>query len=116
MQRIDSFKCLVAGTLNLEEPWHIEGKEIDAEKMQVHIHVCIRAGARLACPECGREATVRNGYEPDGRARRLRRCACFARHLRIAHRPRARCPFCGTKLALGSFERKNSRFALLFEG
>ena len=103
MQRIDSFKCLVAGSLSLAEPWHIEGIEIDAEKMQVHIYVGIRAGARLACPECGCEATVRNGYEPDERVWRLRRCTYFARRLRIAHRPRARCPLCGTKLGLSSF-------------
>ena len=102
MQRIDSFKCLVAGTLNLEEPWYIEGIEIDAEKMQVHIYVGIRAGARLACPECGCEATVRNGYEPDERVWRHGDCM-FCPTFVHCRRPRVRCPFCGTKLGLSSF-------------
>ena len=31
-------------------------------------------------------------------------------------RPRVRCPHCGTKQISAPFERKNSRFTLLFEG
>ena len=34
---------MLAGSLQLEEPWYVEGAEFDSEKSEIHIHVGIRA-------------------------------------------------------------------------
>ena len=33
---------MLAGSLQLEEPWYVEGAEFDSEKSEIHIHVGIR--------------------------------------------------------------------------
>lgn len=111
---VDNFTEMIAGSLNLKEPWYIKGAEFSVEKREVHIYVGIREGAVFACPNCGRE-TVRDGYEPTERIWRHGDCLFYPSFVHC-RRPRVRCPHCGTKQVSAPFERKNSRFTLLFEG
>ena len=111
---IANFPDMIAGSLNLSEPWYVEGAEFSPEKKEVHIYVNVREGAEFACPSCG-GATVRNGYEPTERVWRHGDCMFYPSFVHCK-RPRVRCPHCGTKQISAPFERKNSRFTLLFEG
>lgn len=111
---IANFPDMIAGSLNLSEPWYVEGAEFSPEKKEVHIYVNVREGAEFACPSCG-GATVRNGYEPTERVWRHGDCLFYPSFVHCK-RPRVRCPHCGTKQISAPFERKNSRFTLLFEG
>lgn len=70
---IANFPDMIAGSLNLSEPWYVEGAEFSPEKKEVHIYVNVREGAEFACPSCG-GATVRNGYEPTERVWRHGDC------------------------------------------
>lgn len=104
----------VAMSLQLEEPWFVEGVHFDTEKGEVHIHVGIREGAKFVCPHCGAE-TIRNGYEPNERT--WRHCDCFFYKTYVhCRRPRILCPHCGTVQINAPFERKNCRFTFSFEG
>ena len=44
---------MLAGSLDLEEPWHITGAEFDPVKNVMDVHVGIREDAVIACPHCG---------------------------------------------------------------
>lgn len=114
MHMIDNFLEMIAGSLSLKEPWYVAGAEFDPEAKQVHIYVKVRSNASFVCPRCSRE-TVRNGYEPKERVWRHGDCMFFPTYVHC-RRPRVRCPFCGTKQISAPFERKSSRFTLLFEG
>ena len=111
---IDNFVDMIAGSLNLKEPWYIQGAEFSMEKKEVHIYVGVREDAVFVCPSCG-GAAVRNGYEPRERVWRHGDCMFYPSFVH-RRRPRIRCPHCGTKQINAPFERKNSRFTLLFEG
>ena len=111
---IDNFKEMIAGSLGLKEPWYIKGAEFSPEKKEVHIYVGVREGAVFVCPSCGHEA-VRDGYEPTERVWRHGDCLFYPSYVHCK-RPRVRCPHCGTVQVSAPFERKNSRFTLLFEG
>jgi len=114
MEHIDTMTKMMAGSLGLEEPWYISGAEFDEKELALHIYVEVRKTAAIACPKCG-SATSRNGYEPKDRVWRHGDCMfypCFV-HCR---RPKIRCPKCGSQQVNAPFERKNSRFTLLFEG
>ena len=50
---MNGFDKMLAGSLQLEEPWYVEGAEFDSEKSEIHIHVGIRAKASIPCPRCG---------------------------------------------------------------
>lgn len=56
-----NFTAMIAGSLNLSEPWYVEGAEFRPEEQEVHIYVNIRKTAALVCPCCG-GPTLRNGY------------------------------------------------------
>ena len=114
MEHIDTMIKMMAGSLGLDEPWYISGAEFDEEELALHIYVDVRKAAMIACPKCG-AATSRNGYEPKDRVWRHGDCM-FYPCLIHCRRPKIRCPKCGSQQVNAPFERKNSRFTLLFEG
>ena len=112
---VNGFTEMIAGSLNLEDPWYVEGAEFLPEEQEVHIYVGVREEAAFVCPRCG-SAAVRNGYEPSERIWRHGDCMFYPSYVHC-NRPRIRCPKCSsTKVVNAPFERKNSRFTLLFEG
>ena len=40
---IANFPDMIAGSLNLSEPWYVVGAEFSPEKKEVHIYVNVRA-------------------------------------------------------------------------
>lgn len=50
---VDNFVDMIAGSLNLKEPWYVQGAEFSVEKREVHIYVGVREGAEFVCPCCG---------------------------------------------------------------
>lgn len=105
---------MMAGSLGLEEPWYIKGAEFNEKDLALHIYVGIRKGAAIACPVCGAQ-TKRNGYEPKERIWR-HGDVMFYPCLIHCRRPKVLCPHCGSVQVNAPFERKSSRFTLLFEG
>lgn len=113
-EQFETLTGMMAGSLGLKEPWYISGAEFKESELSMHIYVDVRPGASLACPKCESSAS-RNGYEPSERVWRHGDCLfypCFV-HCR---RPKVLCPVCGSQQVSAPFERKNSRFTLLFEG
>lgn len=108
------FKDAVGQSLQIEEPWYIEGVKFDSENKQVHIYVNIRKDAVIACPHCG-SSTQRDGYENQERVWRHSDCFFFPAYVHC-RRPRVYCPHCGVVQINAPFERKNSRFTFSFEG
>lgn len=111
---VENFAEMMAGSLGIEEPWYIESASFSAEEMAVRIYVGIRKTAAIACPECGGE-TKRYGYEKNERIWRHGDCMFYPCYVNC-RRPKVLCPRCGTRQVSAPFERKNSRFTLLFEG
>ena len=111
---VENFVAMMAGSLGLEEPWIVRKATFDAEEMAVRIYVEIRKSAEIACPVCG-GATKRYGYEKKERIWRHGDCMFYPCYIHC-RRPKALCPKCGAKQINAPFERKNSRFTLLFEG
>ena len=112
---VNGFTDMIAGSLNLDEPWYVEGAEFLPEEQEVHIYIGVREEGTFVCPRCG-SAAVRNGYEPKERIWRHGDCMFYPSYVHCK-RPRIRCPKCNsTKVVNAPFERKNSRFTLLFEG
>jgi transposase len=92
----------------------VKGAEFKEEESALRIHIGIRKSAVIACPECG-AATRRNGCEPNGRVWR-HGDVMFCPRLIRCRRPKALYPHCESVQVNAPFERKNSRFTLLFEG
>jgi len=111
---VENFAAMMAGSLGLTEPWYVERAYFDAEEMAVRIYVEVRKTAAIACPVCGGN-TKRNGYEKNERIWRHGDCLFYPCYVHCS-RPKVLCPNCGTKQVSAPFERKNSRFTLLFEG
>jgi transposase len=111
---VENFAAMMAGSLGLSEPWYVERASFDAEEMAVRIYVGVRKTAALVCPVCGSE-TKRYGYEKNERIWRHGDCLFYPCYVHC-RRPKVLCPNCGTKQVNAPFERKNSRFTLLFEG
>lgn len=111
---VENFAEMMAGSLGLVEPWYVERAYFNAEEMEVHIHVGVRKTAAIACPVCG-GSTKRFGYEKTERVWRHGDCM-FYPCLVHCRRPKVLCPNCATRQINAPFERKNSRFTLLFEG
>jgi transposase len=105
---------MLAGSLNLEEPWYVSGASFDEKELALRIHIGIRKDAAFVCPECG-GTTRRFGYEKKERAWRHGDCMFYPVYVHC-RRPRVVCPHCGVKQINAPYERKNSRFTLLFEG
>ena len=114
MEHIDTMTKMMAGSLGLKEPWYIIGAEFSEEELSLHIHVGVRKNAVIACPTCG-ASTKRNGYEPKERVWRHGDCMFYPCYVHC-RRPKVLCLKCGSKQINAPFERRNSRFTLLFEG
>jgi transposase len=111
---VNNFEKMVAGSLDLEEPWYVVNAEFNPEKEVVEITIDVRENAVFVCPKCGGEAR-RYGYEPREREWRHGDCMfypCFVK----CRRPKVRCEHCGVQQINAPFERKNSSFTLYFEG
>ena len=111
---VENFDKMLAGSQRLEDPWYIIGAEFNEEEPAIHIHVGIDKTAALCCPVCG-APTKRYGYEPKERIWRHADCLFYPCYVHCK-RPRVLCDKCGTVQVNAPFERKNSRFTLLFEG
>lgn len=111
---VENFDKMLAGSLRLEDPWYIIGAEFNEEEPAIHIHVGVDKTAALCCPVCG-APTKRYGYEPKERVWRHADCLFYPCYVHC-RRPRVLCDKCGTVQVNAPFERKNSRFTLLFEG
>jgi len=114
MEHFDTMTKMMAGSLGLTEPWYITGAEFKEEELTLHIYVNIRKDATISCPKCGSE-TKRNGYEPKERTWRHGDCM-FYPCLVHCRRPKVLCTNCGSVQVNAPYERRNSRFTLLFEG
>lgn len=111
---LQHFTEMMAGSLRLKEPWHVEGAKFDQKEKRVDIYVGIRPEAEFVCPECGGK-TSRYGYEPVERIWRHADCMFYPTYVHC-RRPRVACPNCGAKQINAPFERKDSRHTLYFEG
>ena len=111
---IDGFDKMLAGSLRLEEQWYIEGANFDPDNHEIHIHVGGRKKASFVCPVCG-AATKRYGYETEERIWRHADCLFYPCYVHCG-RPKVLCDKCGVVQLDAPFERKNSRFTLMFEG
>ena len=112
--KVENFAEMMAGSLGLKEPWYVEKATFDAEEMAVRIYVGVRKAAIIACPVCGSIAK-RYGYEKNERVWRHGDCLFYPCYVHC-RRPKILCSECGVKQVNAPFERKNSRFTLLFEG
>ena len=110
----ESFTKMMMGSLGLEEPWYIKGAEFKADEKALHIYIDIRRDAKIACPQCG-APTSRYGYGPNERIWRHGDCLFYPTYVHC-QRPKVQCPHCGVAQVHAPFERKNSRFTLMFEG
>ena len=111
---VENFDKMLAGSLRLEDPWYIIGAEFNEEEPAIHIHVGVDKTVALCCPVCG-APIKRYGYEPKERIWRHADCLFYPCYVHCK-RPRVLCDKCGTVQVNAPFERKNSRFTLLFEG
>ncbi|EGK60036.1 ISDvu5 transposase [Centipeda periodontii DSM 2778] len=111
---VENFDKMLAGSLRLEDPWYIIDAEFNEEEPAIHIHVGVDKTAALCCPVCG-APTKRYGYEPKERIWRHADCLFYPCYVHCK-RPRVLCDKCGAVQVNAPFERKNSRFTLLFEG
>ena len=111
---VENFDKMLAGSLRLEDPWYIIGAEFNEEEPAIHMYVGVDKTAALCCPVCG-APTKRYGYEPKERIWRHADCLFYPCYVHCK-RPRVLCDKCGTVQVNAPFERKNSRFTLLFEG
>ena len=73
MKMVKGFESMLAGSLDLEEPWYITGAEFNPVKNVIDVYVGIREDAVIACPHCG-GPTKRYGYEPTERSWRHADC------------------------------------------
>ena len=111
---VENFAEMMSGSLGLMEPWYVERANFDSEEMAVRIYIGVRKNAELLCPICG-NAAKRYGYEKKERVWRHGDCLFYPCYVHC-RRPKVLCPQCGAKQVNAPYERKNSRFTLLFEG
>ena len=67
---------MLAGSLDMEEPWYITGAVFNPVKNVIDVYVGIREDAVVACPHCG-GPTKRYGYEPTERSWRHADCLFY---------------------------------------
>jgi transposase len=108
MESKELYQCL----LGLHQPWTVERVELDMAKMRVDVYVEHPKGARLACPDCGKECAV---Y--DHLAERVWRHLDSCQFLTYLHArpPRISCPLHGVRQASLPWAEQGSRFTHLFE-
>jgi len=98
--------------LGLEAPWTVSEVRLAVDKQTVEVVAEHKAGARFACPECGRELAVYDHAE-ERRWRHLDSCQ-FQTFL-CARVPRVDCPEHGVRQARMPWAEPRARFTLLFE-
>ncbi len=111
---VEKFSQMLSGSLGLEEPWYVRKIDFEDGTMTARIYVEIRKGTAISCPICGGE-TKRFGYEKNERVWRHADCLFYPCYVHC-RRPKVQCSCCGVQQISAPFERKNSRFTLLFEG
>ena len=107
---VEGFESMLAGSLDLEEPWYITGAKFDPVKSVINVYVGIREDAVIVCPRCG-GSTKRYGYEPTERSWRHADCLFYPCYVHC-RRPRVKCDKCGVQQVTAPFERQNSRHTL----
>lgn len=111
---VNNFERMVAGSLDLREPWYVVKAEFEPEREAMIITIGVRLGAVFVCPKCG-AVTKRNGYETNEREWRHGDCMFYPCYVKC-RRPKVLCEHCGSQQINAPFERKNSSFTLYFEG
>jgi transposase len=102
---------LYAKILGLAEPWVVTDVVLDVKAQTVVVQLGRRAGATLACPECGQTCP---GY--DAQPRRWRHLdTCQFETILAADVPRCSCPEHGVKQIRVRWAEPGSRFTALFE-
>ena len=101
---------MLAGSLDLEEPWYITGAKLDPVKSVINVYVGICEDAVIVCPRCG-GSTKRYGYEPTERSWHHADCLFYPCYVHC-RRPRVKCDKCGVQQVTAPFERQNSRHTL----
>ena len=107
MKMVKGFESLLAGSLDLEEPWYITGAEFNPVKNVIDVYVGIREDAVIACPHCG-GPTKRYGYEPTERSWRHADCLFYPCYVHCK-RPRVKCDNCGVQQVTAPFERHGGK-------
>jgi transposase len=98
--------------LGLEEPWRVARVDLSVEAKRVVLRLEHEAGARFACPECGRDCALHD-HAP---LRRWRHLDTMQFETIIeAEVPRVGCGEHGVRTAAVPWAGKHSRFTLLFE-
>jgi len=99
--------------LGLEEPWRLEGQNLDTNKQphELHLRVGARRGAQFACPTCGRSCKAHDFKEMTWRHLNFFQHHCYL----TAPVPRVNCPEHGVKRIQVPWAREGSSFTLLFE-
>ena len=88
MKMVKGFENMLAGSLDLEEPWYITGAVFNPVKNVIDVYVVIREDAVIVCPHCG-GPTKRYGYEPTERSWRHADCLFYPCYVHCK-RPRVR--------------------------
>jgi transposase len=98
--------------LGITSPWEIGDVVMDVKEQTITIHVELRAGATLPCPECGgADCAIK-----DRRERTWRHLdTCQFRTLITCSLPRTECAKCGVKTVAPPWALAYSRFTMLFE-
>jgi transposase len=98
--------------LGLEEPWRVDGVQLDIRREQVDVWAVHQEGIRWPCPECGEHLSVYD-HAPERVWRHLDTCQFKTfLHARI---PRVECPTHGVKQTKVSWAEEHARFTALFE-
>ncbi len=98
--------------LGLREPWVVESVELRPEREEVRVRVGARAGARLTCPECGRESP---GYDLAEERRWRHLDTMQYRTILHARVPRVECEAHGVRQVAVPWAEPRGRFTALFE-
>lgn len=98
--------------LGLAEPWAVEAVELRLAEHEVWVRVGPRSGARLPCPECGKEAP---GYDRAEERRWRHLDTMQYRTILVSGVPRVRCPTHGVRQVRVPWAEGRGRFTALFE-
>jgi transposase len=103
---------LYAQILGVQEPWGVEGVDLDLKAGEVVVRLTHDASANWPCPECGKICGLYD-HQPKRRWRHLD--TCQLRTILEAEPPRSNCPDHGVKAVKLPWAEPGSRFTALFE-
>ena len=102
---------LYSQILGISSPWSVNDVKLDLSASSVEVVVGRVPGAKLACPECGKQCP---GY--DSRERKWRHLdTCQLRTFLVAEVPRVNCPEHGVLFIKVPWAEAKSRFTAMFE-